>query len=209
MPSSPTDFNQFFDDAFAAVPIMAILRGYSPHSTVELANRAWDLGITQVEVPIQDPGAVPSLEAAIASGAQRGHGVGAGTVITPEQVQLAQEAGATFTVSPGYDDDVIDESLRTGLPHLPGVSTPSEIGKANRRGLNWVKAFPASHLGPSWIRAVRAPFPRLRIVVTGGVDADNAADFRRAGARVTALGSALADPNQLDNVMTLLAADLN
>jgi Entner-Doudoroff aldolase len=207
VPTSPTDFNQFFDEAFADTPVMAILRGYSPSRTVELANRAWDLGITQVEVPIQEPDAIPSLTAAIASAAERGLGVGAGTVVTPEQVHIAHTEGATFTVSPGYDRDVVEESHLVGLPHLPGVSTPSEIGQAQRRGLNWVKAFPASHLGPSWMSAVRAPFPQLRIVVTGGVDADNAASFLHAGARVAALGSALADPTQLEKVLTLLPAN--
>ncbi|MER5996010.1 bifunctional 4-hydroxy-2-oxoglutarate aldolase/2-dehydro-3-deoxy-phosphogluconate aldolase [Streptomyces viridosporus] len=204
MSATPAGFTRFFDDAFAAVPLMAILRGYSPERTVELANRAWDLGVTQVEVPIQDPGAVPSLEAAVASGARRNLGVGAGTVTTPEQVHIAREAGAAFTVAPGYDDDVIEESLDVGIPHLPGVCTPSETGRAQRRGLRWVKAFPASHLGPSWVRAVRAPFPELRIVATGGVDAENAASFLQAGARVVALGSALEDPTQLDRVAALI-----
>ncbi|WEH36006.1 bifunctional 4-hydroxy-2-oxoglutarate aldolase/2-dehydro-3-deoxy-phosphogluconate aldolase [Streptomyces sp. AM 4-1-1] len=207
MPHTPEDFTRFFDDAFAAVPLMAILRGYSPERTVELATRAWDLGITQVEVPVQDPDAVPSLKAAVSGGARRHMRVGAGTVTTPEQVRVAREAGAAFTVAPGYDEDVLEESLALGVPHLPGVSTPSEMGRAQRRGLHWVKVFPASHLGPSWIRAVRAPFPRLRIVATGGVDAGNATSFLEAGARVVSLGSALAHPTQLDRIAVLLGGN--
>lgn len=204
MSATPAEFTHHFDRSFATVPLMAILRGHSPARTVELATRAWDLGVTQVEVPIQDPGAVPSLEAAVAAGARRNRTVGAGTVTSPERVLVARQAGAAFTVAPGYDEDVIEASLDTGLPHLPGVSTPSEVSRAQRRGLHWVKAFPASHLGPSWITAVRAPFPEVRIVATGGVDAANAASFLRAGARVVALGSALADPTHLDRVAALL-----
>ena len=74
------DFGAWFDAAFAATPVMAILRGHDPARTVELSTRAWDLGIEHVEVPIQTPDAVPSLRAAIAAGAERGKGVGAGTV---------------------------------------------------------------------------------------------------------------------------------
>ncbi|GAA3738887.1 Entner-Doudoroff aldolase [Spinactinospora alkalitolerans] len=205
MPATPADFARFFDDSFAAAPLMAILRGYSPERTVDLATRAWDLGVTQVEVPLQDPDAVPSLEAAITAGAQRNLSVGAGTITTPEQVHIARKAGAAYTVAPGYDEDVLDESLDVGLPHLPGVSTPTEVSKLQRRDIHWVKAFPASHLGPSWIRAVRAPFPSLRIVATGGVDAENAASLLHAGARVVALGSALIDPTQLDRVTALIS----
>ncbi|SCD94283.1 MULTISPECIES: bifunctional 4-hydroxy-2-oxoglutarate aldolase/2-dehydro-3-deoxy-phosphogluconate aldolase [unclassified Streptomyces] len=207
MSATPADVTRFFDGCFATVPVMAILRGHPPERTVELAEKAWDLGVTQVEVPLQDPDALPSLRAAVAAGSRRGMGVGAGTVTTPERLHLARDAGAAFTVAPGYDEDVLDESLATGIPHLPGVSTPSEAGRARRRGLHWVKAFPASHLGPAWVRAVRAPFPDLRIVATGGVDAENAGSFLHAGARVVALGAALADPSQLDRVTALLARD--
>lgn len=204
MPANPHQFTKFFDETFTAAPVMVILRGYSPQRTVELATRAWDMGITNVEVPIQDAAAVPSLRAAVLSAAERGLQVGAGTIVTREQVHTAGSAGAAYTVSPGYDEAVIEESLAMKIPHLPGVSTPSEIAQAQNRGLRWVKAFPASHLGPSWIRTVRGPFPEMRIVATGGVDAGNAESFLEAGARVAALGSALADPDQLDAIVGLL-----
>jgi 2-dehydro-3-deoxyphosphogluconate aldolase / (4S)-4-hydroxy-2-oxoglutarate aldolase len=205
VPATPADFTRFFDESFPAGSVMAILRGYPPERTVELATRAWDLGVTQVEVPLQDLDAVPSLEAAVAAAARHGLRVGAGTVTTPDLVRVAREAGTAYTVAPGFDDDVLDASLAAGLPHLPGVATPTEVNRVEQRGLHWVKAFPASHLGPDWIRAVSAPFPRLRVVATGGVDAGNAAAFLRAGARVIALGAALADPSQLDRVTALLA----
>ncbi|WP_308407994.1 bifunctional 4-hydroxy-2-oxoglutarate aldolase/2-dehydro-3-deoxy-phosphogluconate aldolase [Streptomyces mayonensis] len=204
VPATPDGFTRFFDRAFAGAPLMAVLRGYAPARTVELATRAWDLGVTQVEVPIQDAGAVASLHAAVAAGARRNRGVGAGTVTSPERVRAARRAGAAFTVAPGLHDDVIDLSLDLGLPHLPGVSTPTEVGRAQRRDLHWVKAFPAAQLGPGWVTALRAPFPELRVVATGGIDAGNAAAFLRAGARAVALGSALTDPAQLDRVVPLL-----
>ncbi|NYE48166.1 Entner-Doudoroff aldolase [Spinactinospora alkalitolerans] len=187
-----------FDETFADRPVMAILRGMPREETVALATRAWDLGITAVEVPVQTPDAMPSLRAAVEAGAERGRLVGAGTVITTEQVTAVAQAGAAFTVAPGLDPAVAAASLARGLPHLPGVATPTEIQQALRHGLEWVKAFPASALGTAWFAAMRGPFPGLKIVATGGMDARNAAEYLDAGARVVAVGSALTDPVQVD-----------
>ncbi|MFJ3343666.1 bifunctional 4-hydroxy-2-oxoglutarate aldolase/2-dehydro-3-deoxy-phosphogluconate aldolase [Streptomyces diastaticus] len=114
---------------------------------------------------------------------------------------------STSPLPPSVTVPPLGARLQAGLPHLPGVSTPTEVGRARRRGLHWVKAFPASSLGPSWIRAVRAPFPRLRVVATGGLDLRNASAFLEAGARVVALGSALGDPAQLDRLVGLLPGE--
>ncbi|MBA8823298.1 2-dehydro-3-deoxyphosphogluconate aldolase/(4S)-4-hydroxy-2-oxoglutarate aldolase [Saccharopolyspora lacisalsi] len=186
----------FFERTFTQ-PVMAILRGMEPDRTVELAERAWQLGIDLVEVPIEAPRALPSLRATVQAGADRGHRVGAGTVITPEQVRTASEAGAAFTVAPGLDAEVVDECRRWDLPHLPGVSSPTEIQHAHRLGLEWVKAFPASVLGSSWFAAMGGPFPGTRMVATGGINAHNAPEYLRAGASAVAVGSALEDPEQL------------
>ena len=100
----------WFDDMLRACPVMAILRGYGTERTLELAQRAWDLGITLVEIPIQNDAAVETL-AAVAT-AWRGGGavIGAGTVLTPAQVIVARDAGAMFTVSPGFDPAVVEQS---------------------------------------------------------------------------------------------------
>lgn len=188
----------FFDRLFADRPVLAILRGFDPARTVALCERAWDVGIDVVEVPVQSADALPSLHAAIAAGRDRGRPVGAGTIVTPEQARSAYDAGAVFTVAPGYDPEVAAECAALGLAHLPGVATSSEIGQALRTGHTWLKAFPASELGTGWIRAQLAPFPTVRFVATGGVDAHNAGDFLAAGCRVVAVGSALQDPRQLD-----------
>jgi Entner-Doudoroff aldolase len=196
----------FFDALFAGQSILGILRGFTPSETVARAERAWDLGITAVEVTVEVPEQLPSLAAAVAAGRERGHLVGAGTVHTAEQVASVRDAGAAFTVAPGFDPAVAAGSLAAGLPHLPGVATPTEVQAALRSGHRWLKVFPAASLGPGFISALRGPFPKLNIVATGGMDASNAADFLRAGADVVALGSALADPTQLDRVQALLAS---
>ncbi|MEV1022178.1 bifunctional 4-hydroxy-2-oxoglutarate aldolase/2-dehydro-3-deoxy-phosphogluconate aldolase [Streptomyces sp. NPDC050264] len=193
-----------FDELFAGVPVMAILRGMPVDKTLELAARAWDLGIECVEVPVQDEAAGQVLAAVVAAGAERGKPVGAGTVTSAERLGRAVAAGAAFTVAPGLDPDVVRAGVAAGLPHLPGVATPTDVQAARALGLTWLKAFPASVLGVDWFRAMRGPFPEVPLVATGGIDAGNAAAYLAAGARVVAVGSALEDPAQLPLLAGLL-----
>ncbi|MFI6236364.1 bifunctional 4-hydroxy-2-oxoglutarate aldolase/2-dehydro-3-deoxy-phosphogluconate aldolase [Micromonospora sp. NPDC050784] len=192
-----------FDHIFGGARVMAILRGLPVAETVRLAERAWDLGIDVVEVPVATADAVPALRAAVEAGAERDRIVGAGTVLDVDQVAAAADAGARFTVAPGLDLAVADAAAARGLPHLPGVATPTEAQQALRHGLTWLKAFPAISLGPAWFKAVAGPLPQLRFVATGGLDASNAGAFLHAGVRVVAVGSALSDPTQLDALAKL------
>lgn len=198
------DPSAWFETTFADNRVMAILRGLGIERTVELASVAWDNGIDSVEVPIQTSADVDALAAAVDAGRSRGKQVGAGTVVTREHVRQAADAGAAFTVSPGLDLDVVRASLNAGLPALPGVASASEIQVAVRFGLSWVKAFPASELGAGWFTAMRGPFPDVRFVATGGLSSRNAAEFLDAGASVVAVGSALADPEQLPQLAELV-----
>ncbi|MFD7881513.1 bifunctional 4-hydroxy-2-oxoglutarate aldolase/2-dehydro-3-deoxy-phosphogluconate aldolase [Streptomyces bauhiniae] len=193
-----------FDRLFARAPVMAILRGMPMEKSVELATRAWDLGIECVEVPVQSREAAEVLAAVVEAGAGRGKPVGAGTVTTAERLAWAVSAGAAFTVAPGLDAEVARASLDAGLPHLPGVATATDVQAARALGLDWLKAFPASVLGPDWFRAMRGPFPEVPFVATGGIDASNAAAYLAAGAQVVAVGSALEDPEQLPALADLL-----
>ncbi|SDN37470.1 2-dehydro-3-deoxygluconokinase/2-dehydro-3-deoxyphosphogluconate aldolase / (4S)-4-hydroxy-2-oxoglutarate aldolase [Cryobacterium flavum] len=183
-------------------PLMAILRGFGVARSLELARQAWDLGIDCVELPIQSSRDIDALRAVVAAGADRGKSVGAGTVVTLEHVRQAHEAGAAFTVSPGYDPVIVRASFDAGMPPLPGVATASEVQAALASGLTWLKAFPASLLGPTWFTAMAGPFPQAKFVATGGMDAANASFFLANGVRTVAVGSALGDPAQLE----LLAA---
>ncbi|GAB2756253.1 bifunctional 4-hydroxy-2-oxoglutarate aldolase/2-dehydro-3-deoxy-phosphogluconate aldolase [Salinifilum aidingensis] len=192
-----------FDELFT-VPVMAILRGMDPQRTVSLAERAWDLGIRAVEVPIETGEAEPSLRAAVEAGRRRGRPVGAGTVVGLDQLHAAHAAGAAFTVAPGLDSEVLRTSEELRVPHLPGVATPSEMQWAQRLGVTWVKAFPAAELSAGWFRAMRGPFPSMRLVATGGVHAGNAEEYLAAGASVVAVGSALEDSAQLARLADLV-----
>jgi 2-dehydro-3-deoxyphosphogluconate aldolase / (4S)-4-hydroxy-2-oxoglutarate aldolase len=194
-----------FAEGFARLPLMAILRGFDLDRTLELCERAWDLGVALVEVPVQSAQAVAALAAAVEAGRGRGALVGAGTVTTVERVEGAAGAGAAFTVAPGFSRVVAEASLAAGLPHLPGVATASEVQRAGELGLTWLKAFPASDLGPGWFTSMRGPFPEVRFVATGGMSVANAEQYLDAGAAAVSLGSALSDSAQLDRLPELIA----
>ncbi|MGO2110419.1 MAG: bifunctional 4-hydroxy-2-oxoglutarate aldolase/2-dehydro-3-deoxy-phosphogluconate aldolase [Pseudoclavibacter sp.] len=199
-------FDDAFDAMFAGPPVMAILRGYSPERTVELARIAWSVGIGSVEVPIQNARAMDALGAVVEEARPGGHRVGAGTVVSPELVDRARDLGATFTVAPGFDPAVARASADAGLAHLPGIASGTDLQLAAAFGLTWVKAFPASVLGVEWFRAMRGPFPNVRIVATGGMNAANAPDYLSSGADVVAVGSALEDETQLGLLAALGAS---
>jgi Entner-Doudoroff aldolase len=198
--------NSSLSTLFGDVPLMAILRGMGAERTLAVATAAWDLGITSVEVPVQTSADVEALRVLAEAAKERGLTVGAGTVVSLEHVRQAADAGAAFTVSPGFDLEIVQASHDAGMPALPGVATATDVQLAMKYGLTWLKAFPASLLGPAWFKAMSGPFPQANFVATGGMDSTNAAQFLDAGVRVVAVGSALEDPSQLPALANLLRA---
>ncbi|HZM83833.1 MAG TPA: bifunctional 4-hydroxy-2-oxoglutarate aldolase/2-dehydro-3-deoxy-phosphogluconate aldolase [Candidatus Limnocylindrales bacterium] len=194
-----------FDELFGSHRVMVILRGLSSSQAVAAACRAWDAGVQLLEVPIGAAEQVAALAAVVAAGNERGKVVGAGTVVAVQQIQAAVDAGASYTVAPGFDPDVLAESLAAGMPHLPGVATPTEVQHARNAGCRWVKVFPAGIVGPAWFRAINGPFPDMRYVATGGINIPAAKDFLAAGAQVVAFGSAATDPAMSDELMDLIS----
>lgn len=205
-PTGPAPRGDWFDTAFAAAPLMAILRGMGVERSVRLSDTAWNLGIDSVEVPLQTDEDERTLREVARLAATRGKRVGAGTIITTDQVALAADAGAAYLVSPGLDPVVVRAAQDAGIPILPGVATPSEVQLAVSLGLTWLKAFPATWLGVNWFTHIRGPFPHVRFVATGGLDASNVEEFLDAGVRVAAVGSALEDATQLERLAALLRA---
>jgi 2-dehydro-3-deoxyphosphogluconate aldolase/(4S)-4-hydroxy-2-oxoglutarate aldolase len=197
--------NAEFDGVFDGQSLMAILRGLGVERSLELAELAWSLGIDVVELPIQTETDVEALRVVAAAGRTTGRLVGAGTVVSVRHVELAASAGAAFTVSPGFDPVVSRASAQAGLPPLPGVATATEVQAAMAMGLTWLKAFPASLLGPAWFPAMAGPFPDARFVATGGMDASNAREFLARGVRTVAVGAALGDPAQLPALAALVS----
>ena len=198
--------DQDFEQLFGSAPVMAILRGMGVERSVALATTAWDLGIDSVEVPLQTPEDERALREVVRLGEERGKVVGAGTIVSVDQIAVAQAAGARYLVSPGLDPEIVRAAQAAGIPPLPGVATPSDVQRGVALGLTWLKAFPATWLGADWFKHIRGPFPQVRFVATGGLDASNAAQFLDAGVRVVAVGSALEDASQLERLAALLAS---
>ena len=184
-----------FDELFAGARVMVILRALGPADTVARASAAWAAGVPLVEVTVGDLAGVDSLRATVE--AASGRPVAAGTVLTPEAARAAAGAGAVCTVAPGFDPEVLAASRDAGLPHLPGVATPTEVHRAVRSGCRWLKVFPAATLGPGWFRTVHGPFPDVRFVATGGITPATARGYLDAGVSVVGLGSAAGDPADL------------
>lgn len=170
--------------------IVAILRRTDSSLAVETAQALLDGGVKVVEVTLNTDGA-EAMIAALANKLGDRLIVGAGTVMSREDVKRALGAGARFIVSPHTDPDVIDEAVKAGAPAAPGAFTPTEIVRAWQLGASVVKVFPIGSVGPRYLRDVLAPLTQIPLMPTGGVNLDNAAEFIRAGARGLGLGSDL------------------
>lgn len=141
--------------------------------------------------------------------------VGAGTVLTVEQVDRAKAAGARFAVSPGFNPRVVDHCIDIGLPVFPGCSTPSDMEQAIERGLNVVKFFPAEATGGlAYIKAIASPYSMLRFIPTGGISPGNLAQYL-AFSRVLACGGSwmvntdLIDAGRFDDITNLCVEAVN
>lgn len=189
--------NICFEGLFSDAPVMAILRGMGRNRSVELATAAWNLGIHTVELPLQTEEDIEALREVVRIADGEGQSVGAGTITSEQQITIARSLGADYLVSPGYEAALVETAHEADLPILPGVATPSEVQAATTQGLTWLKAFPATWLGTEWFAHIRGPFPDVKFVATGGIDALNARTYLKAGASAVAVGSALQDPEQL------------
>lgn len=153
-------------------------------------------GVTSLEVTMESGDALAAITAVAGTGTT----VGAGTVMTIEEGRSAIDAGASFLVSPHLDLRLVEWALDSGIPYLPGVMTPTEAAVAISKGVTTVKLFPAEFGGPGMIRGLRGPFPQLALVPTGGITADNAAEFIAAGAVAVGVGSWLTGGEDLSVV---------
>ncbi len=167
--------------------LFLILRHVSPARVAELSTTFRQSGISVLEIALNSEGALDS----IASLRKSGFVVGAGTAVDRERAEDALRAGAQFLVSPIFERFLPDLCGRYGAVCIPGAFTPTEILTAHRAGAQFVKVFPASVLGPSFIKAVLAPLPELRLVPVGGVGPRNMGEYLSAGAVAVGVGSAL------------------
>jgi 2-dehydro-3-deoxyphosphogluconate aldolase / (4S)-4-hydroxy-2-oxoglutarate aldolase len=178
--------------------ILPVLRARSEREGHALVEALVAGGITVMEVTMTVPGAIDLLSAL-----KKEYGdrllLGSGTVTTAEQAVATIEAGAEFVVSPSFHPDVVEVTKDLGRVSIPGALTPTEAITAWRAGADYVKIFPCSAVGgASYLKALLAPLPELRLIPTGGVTLDTAADFLRAGARALGVGTDLVNPKAIE-----------
>lgn len=178
--------------------IMPVLRARSAKEGHALAEALVAGGIAVIEVTMTVPGAVELLRTLKK---EFGHKVllGSGTVTDAEQAEATIDAGAEFVVSPSFHPEVAATTRALGKVAIPGALTPTEVITAWRAGADYVKVFPCSAVGgASYLRALLAPFPELKLIPTGGVTLGTAADFLKAGARALGVGTDLVDAKAIE-----------
>jgi 2-dehydro-3-deoxyphosphogluconate aldolase/(4S)-4-hydroxy-2-oxoglutarate aldolase len=186
--------------------VLGIVRTGRAEEAVQRALQLLRAGLRCVEVAFTTPGAVEALRSVTAQAPEHAV-VGAGTVIDAVDAAAAVAAGAQFLVAPDLRPAVVRAAHHHGVPVLPGVGTVTEARQAVRLGADAVKLFPASHLGPAWLRDVRAALPRLPVVPTGGLTAADVPDWLAAGAVSCGIGSWLTSTDDVETrVRELLAA---
>ncbi|MHA6722735.1 2-dehydro-3-deoxy-6-phosphogalactonate aldolase [Sphingomonas sp. RS2018] len=180
-----------FAAAFAACPLVAILRGLTPAEAPAIGDALVDAGFTLIEVPLNSPDPYDSIALLARRFAGRAL-IGAGTVLSTDQVARVADAGGTLIVSPNTDTAVIRASAAAGLISMPGYFTPSEAFAAIDAGATALKLFPADGASAAFLKAQRAVLPKdLRVLAVGGISPDNMDSWRAAGADGFGLGSNL------------------
>ena len=173
--------------------LFAVIRGSSAVDAIEISKAAIMGGIKNIEIAFTTPNAQDAISGLQFLNKDKGVTVGAGTVMTLESAQLAINSGAEFIVSPHFSIKIADFCRHSNVPYFPGCATITEICNALEYGIEVVKVFPGSILGPEFIRDVRGPLPSVRLMPSGGVSLDNMHLWYQSGAWGIAIGGALTE----------------
>lgn len=189
-------------------PLIAILRGIERREAADVAAALIDAGIDRIEIPLNSPDPFESIGRMVEV-----HGtealIGAGTVLTAEQVAHVYRVGGKLVVSPNCDRNVIKATKVLGMRSFPGVLTPTECFNALKWGSDGLKVFPAFQMGQDGLKALRAVLPsETEVYMVGGVGPENFADWLKAGANGFGLGSSLYKPGDMVADIAAKAKDI-
>jgi 2-dehydro-3-deoxyphosphogluconate aldolase/(4S)-4-hydroxy-2-oxoglutarate aldolase len=175
----------------ASGTIISILRGIQSTHVCSIVEALLEEGIDWVEVSLSnEEEGLACIEQLAKHLGEQIH-LGVGTVIRPEQVNRAMDAGAKYIITPGWDRELVRYVRSQKIEILPGVFSPGEVMQAQAEGIETVKLFPAGNLGGSYIKSLRGPFPQLDFLAVGGVNLDNLNELFEAGCSSFAIGSEL------------------
>ena len=185
--------NQEFSwNGFSKVPIVGIIRNLSFDTIEKILPIYLSAGLTTIEITMNTQAAEEIIR--FAADKYKGQlNVGAGTVCNTDELDMAIRAGSQFIVTPILDPDVVRTCVSKNIPVFPGAYTPTEIYQAWKLGASMVKVYPATSLGPEYIKDVKAPLNKIKLMPTGGINLDNIQTFIKAGADGLGIGSQLFD----------------
>ena len=183
--------------AIESMGVVAVIRLKDPAKLRAVVDALAEGGVRALEVTMTVPRAVDLIRE-LAPTMPSGFLLGAGTVVDADTAKAVIDAGARYVVSPVFRPDVIDACHLRDVPMMPGCFSPTEILAAHDAGADIIKVFPATMLGPQFLKDVRAPLPQVKLMPTGGVTLDNAGDWIRAGAVAVGIGSALVDAKAIE-----------
>ena len=178
--------------------VVAVLRGVDAAVVEAVGDALRAGGVTAMEVTMGSDDSLEALEALAAHFEGENVVVGAGTVLDSETARQVHLAGASFVVSPTFDEGVVETCNRYGIPVAPGVATPTEALSAYEAGADLCKVFPASTYGPGHLSSMGGPLPQIPLMPTGGVGPDNAAAYVEAGAEMVGAGGSLLPDDVLE-----------
>ncbi len=184
-----------FTEALSACPLVAILRGLTPAEAPEIGAALVSAGFTLIEVPLNSPDPLSSIRRLAQDFGDRAL-IGAGTVLSPADVDAVADAGGRIIVMPHADLAVVRAAKARGLICTPGVATPTEAFAARAAGADALKLFPAEGIPPAIVKAWRAVLTDIPLLPVGGIHAGNMAAYRAAGANGFGIGSALYAPGK-------------
>jgi len=192
--------NTYFLEEFRKSPYLGIARGLPPKQVLNCVETCVKAKLKFIEVPLNTENAALALKNLCKEGKKRGLIVGAGTVLTERDLQIALDCDAKFIVSPGTNSELVQRCEGKGIPCIPGALSPTEIMQAFMLGATAIKIFPVSILGGAkYIKELRGPFKEIPLLACGGVNESNVKDYFNAGCDFISFGSSIFSISDMEN----------